>query len=389
MLIERNHRSDALLLMACSFAVATSNSVIFAALGDLQDKYKFADFGLGLIAGAGFLSGFIVQLFVAPFADRGHTKRLIMAGMMIGAFGSLLMATGSSLPQFIIARAVIGSSFGFVFPAVRALIAHVEPERRGERLGRLAAVELLGFVAGPLFGGLLLDPIGIRAVFALFGAVNLLAMFTISFRSFPVLPLSTDSRKPSFELLKYPRVRIAVLLAMAIQAPVGIFDALWDRYLTDLGGGNSMVGISVALYTIPFFIFSSFGGRLADKYDPQRIAMWTMLLVIPAVTGYGAFNSLAPVVILNVVEGIAQALMYPSSAAAVAKAAPVGRASAAQGLAGASGLLMSMLLAFTTPSLYGWFGALAAFGAVGLLMSVLTGSAVLMLWRLNRREQLV
>jgi MFS family permease len=275
-----------------------------------------------------------------------------------------------------------------MFDRTQSTIAHVDPERRGERLGRLAAVELLGFVAGPLFGGLLLDPIGIRAVFALFGAVNLLAMFTISFRSFPVLPLSTDSRKPSFELLRYPRVRIAVLIAMAIQAPVGIFDALWDRYLTDLGGGNAMVGISFALYTVPFFIFSSFGGKLADKYDPQRIAMWTMLLVIPAVTGYGAFNSLAPVVILNVVEGIAQAMMYPSSAAAVAKAAPVGRASAAQGLAGASGLLMSMLLAFTTPSLYGWFGSLAAFGAVGLLMSVLTGSAVLMLWRLNRREQL-
>jgi MFS family permease len=176
---------------------------------------------------------------------------------------------------------------------------------------------------------------------------------------------------------------------MAIQAPVGIFDALWDRYLTDLGGGNSMVGISFALYTVPFFIFSSFGGRLADKYDPQRIAMWMMVLVVPAVTGYGFFNTLAPVIALNVFEGVAQALMYPSSAAAVAKAAPVGRASAAQGLAGASGLLMSMLLAFTTPSLYGWFGALAAFGAVGLLMSVLTGSAALMLWRLNRREQLV
>ena len=120
---ERNHRADALLLISCSFAVATSNSVIFAALGDLQDKYKFADSGLGFIAGAGFLSGFLVQLFVAPFADRGHTKRLIMMGMVIGAFGSLLMATGSSLPQFVLARAVIGSSFGFVFPAVRALVA--------------------------------------------------------------------------------------------------------------------------------------------------------------------------------------------------------------------------------------------------------------------------
>ena len=108
MILERNNRADALLLMASSFAVATTNSVIFAALGDLQDKYKFADSGLGLIAGAGFLSGFLVQLFVAPFADRGHTKRLIMAGMLIGACGSVLMATGDSLLQFVLARAVIG-----------------------------------------------------------------------------------------------------------------------------------------------------------------------------------------------------------------------------------------------------------------------------------------
>jgi MFS family permease len=213
-------------------------------------------------------------------------------------------------------------------------------------------------------------------------------MFAMSFRSFPQLPKSNDSRKPSLELLRYPRVRIAVIVAMAIQAPVGIFDALWDRYLTDLGGGNSIVGISFALYAVPFFIFSAFGGRLADKYDPQRISLWMMILVVPAVTGYGAFNTLTPVILLNVFEGVAQALMYPSSAAAVAKAAPHGRASAAQGLAGASGLLMSMTLAFTTPSIYGAFGALAAFGAVGLLMTVLTGSAALMLWRLNRREQL-
>ena len=67
---ERDHRADTLLLMACSFAVATSNSVIFAALGDLQDTYGFPDSGLGLIAGSGFLAGLLVQLFVSPFADR-------------------------------------------------------------------------------------------------------------------------------------------------------------------------------------------------------------------------------------------------------------------------------------------------------------------------------
>jgi MFS family permease len=161
-----------------------------------------------------------------------------------------------------------------------------------------------------------------------------------------------------------------------------------------LGGGNLMVGISFGLYTIPFIVFASYGGRLADKHDPQKVAMYAMIFVVPAVGGYGLFQTLPPVIALNVLEGIAQALMYPASAAAVALAAPIGRASAAQGLAGASGLLMSMLLAFTTPAIYGHFGGasqnggIVAFGAVALLMAALTLLAVVMLWRLGRQEKL-
>ncbi|NBX31443.1 MAG: MFS transporter, partial [Planctomycetes bacterium] len=97
------------------------------------------------------------------------------------------------------------------------------------------------------------------------------------------------------------------------------------RYLTDLGGGNMMVGISFGLYTIPFIAFASYGGRLADRHDPQKVAMYAMIFVVPAVGGYGLFQTLPPVVALNVLEGIAQALMYPASAAAVALAAPIGR----------------------------------------------------------------
>ncbi len=390
----RDHKADAFLLMSCSFGIATANSVIFAALGDIQDKFGFATSSLGFISGAGFLSGFIMQLFIAPYADRGHAKRLIMLGLLVSALGAVLMATSTSLAQFVLARAVIGSSFGLVMPAVRALISHVDPERRGERLGRLAGIELLGFVAGPLFGGMLIDPIGLSSTFLVFGGISLVTLLLIAFRSFPELPTNETSQRASVELLRYPRVRIAVLLAMAIQAPVGIFDSLWDRYLTDLGGGNMMVGISFGLYTIPFIVFASYGGRLADRHDPQKVAMYAMIFVVPVVGGYGLFRTLPTVVALTVLEGIAQALMYPASAAAVALAAPIGRASAAQGLAGASGLLMSMLLAFITPAIYGHFGGasknggIVAFGAVALLMAALTMLAVAMLWRLSRREKL-
>lgn len=368
-------RGVIVLLMATSLAVATSNSVIFAALSDLQDEYGFAASGLGLIAGTGFLAGFLVNLFLAPQSDKGHAKRMIMIGMVLGATGSVLLALGETLAEFIVARAVIGAAFGLVFPAVRALLANVDTERRGLLLGRLAGVELFGFVLGPLIGGLMIDPFGLSNTFLFFAVLNVLSLLAVAFRRFPVLARTSESGRLSFSLLRIREIRVAVLVFMAIQAPVGIFDALWDRYLTDLGGGNAMVGISFALYTIPFILFSSYGGRLADRYNPQKVSMFAMILVVPAVTGYGLFDTLPPVIALNVIEGVVQAITYPAAAAAVAVAAPVGRASAAQGLAGAAGLLMSMLIAFFSPSIYGAAGAAVAFGSVGVMMAVLTAIA--------------
>ncbi len=381
-----DHRADLWLLLACSFGTATANSVIFAALGDLQDTYHFADSGLGLIAGAGFLTGLLVQLFIAPFADRGHSKRLIIIGLILAGVGSLMFSTGNTLIQFIIARAVVGSSFGFVFPAVRALAANLDPDRSGERMGRVVSAELIGFVCGPLLGGILIDPIGLSATFFVFGLVAFGTVVIVAPRPFPTLVQTGESQKLSIELLRHPRMVVAVLVVMAIQLPIGVYDALWDRYLTDLGGSNIMVGFSFALYSVPFMMLSSTGGKIADRGQPQRIALWSMVVVAPFVFFYGFFDILWIVVGLNIFEGVAQAIAYPATVAAVAKAAPIGRASAAQGLSGSAGLVGAMIMAFTMPSVYGHYGPTVTFGFVFVLMVALTSAAALLHIRLNRAE---
>lgn len=379
-----DHRGDLWLLLACSFGAATANSVIFAALGDLQDTYHFADFGLGLIAGAGFLTGLLVQLFISPFADRGHAKRLIVIGLVIAAVGSVLFAIGTSLIEFVLARAVVGSSFGFVFPAVRALASNLDPNRRGERLGRVASIEIIGFVCGPLFGGILIDPIGLSATFLVFGAVALFTVLIVAPRTFPTLIQTGQSQRLSIDLLRNHRMVVAVLVIMAIQLPIGVYDALWDRYLTDLGGSNIMVGVSFALYSVPFILLSTSGGKLADRGEPQRIALWSMLVAAPFVFLYGFFDILWVVVGLNIFEGVIQAVAYPAAIAAVAKAAPDGRASAAQGLSGSAGLVGAMIMAFTMPSVYGHYGAVVTFGSVFVLMIALTCIAAILHIRLER-----
>ncbi len=387
--IEQQHRGDMLLLLTCSFGTATANSVIFAVLGDLQDTYHFAPSGLGFIAGSGFLMGLLVQLFIAKYADRGYSKRLIVIGLTLAATGSALFATGDNLVQFIFARAVVGSSFGFVFPAVRAIAANLDPQRGGERLGKVASVELFGFVVGPLAGGILIAPIGISSTFLVFGTVALAITIFVAPRKFPTLVLTSESNRPSLELLRHQRIVVAVLVVMAIQLPIGVYDALWDRYLTDLGGGNLMVGISFALYSLPFILLSSTGGKIADRGNPQRIALWSMLAVAPFVFFYGFFDSLWIVVAINLGEGVVAALAYPATVAAVAKAAPPGRAAAAQGLSGSAGLLGATLTAFIMPSVYGRYGATVTFGVVAAAMLALTGVAAVLHVRANHEPAII
>ena len=193
-------------LLLCGFAVPVSNSMIFPALSDLQDKYSFSDAGLGFIAASGFLTSFFVQLFLAPLADRGKPKRFVLAALLLASLGSTLFAFGGSLWVFVIARGIAGASLGTSGPAVRAIVANLDKSRSAERLGRLRGVELAGFTGGPLIGALLIEPFGLRGAFLIFGVVALLAFLFVLTRHIPALPVSGESRRPSLELLRRHRL---------------------------------------------------------------------------------------------------------------------------------------------------------------------------------------
>ncbi|NCU80969.1 MAG: MFS transporter [Acidimicrobiia bacterium] len=150
MTTKENQRADLLLLLFSVFATASANSVVFASMSELQEQYKYADSALGLIAGTGFAMGLLVQLFVAPLADRGHGKKLIQVGLGLAALGSVIFALGDSLTVFIVGRGIVGASIGLTFPAVRALAAHLDESRSAERLGAVAGMEIGGFVSGPI-----------------------------------------------------------------------------------------------------------------------------------------------------------------------------------------------------------------------------------------------
>ena len=192
---KKHINADLFLLLFCTFSTAAANSVVFASMSELQEKYGYADSALGLIAGTGFALGLVVQLFVAPLADRGHGRKLIQVGLALAGIGSVVFVFGDSLSWFIVGRAFVGASLGCTFPAVRALAANLDKSRSAERLGAVAGTEIGGFVTGPLVGSLLIDPFGLDTTFLVFGAMAVFALVVIMPRMFPELVKTSESEK--------------------------------------------------------------------------------------------------------------------------------------------------------------------------------------------------
>ena len=374
---KKQINADLFLLLFCTFSTAAANSVVFASMSELQEKYGYADSALGLIAGTGFALGLVVQLFVAPLADRGHGRKLIQVGLALAGIGSVVFVFGDSLGWFIVGRAIVGASLGCTFPAVRALAANLDRTRSAERLGAVAGTEIGGFVTGPLVGSLLIDPFGLDATFLVFGAMAVFALVVIMPRRFPELVKTSESEKSSLDLLRLPEIRVALLLTLAVTFPTGMFDALWDRFLDDLGGNNAMTGLTFAVYGLPFILLSSRAGKLIDKRSPVAVALWLVIPVSLMTMSYGFFKSPWLILGLGLFEGIVQSAVTPAGMAAIAKAAPLGRASAAQGLSGSVNVFGQMVAAFIAPSVYGKYGARTTFVAVGVGIGTIAAIAAI------------
>ena len=375
---KKQINADLFLLLFCTFSTAAANSVVFASMSELQEKYGYADSALGLIAGTGFALGLVVQLFVAPLADRGHGRKLIQVGLALASIGSIVFVFGDSLGWFIVGRAFVGASLGCTFPAVRALAANLDRSRSAERLGAVAGTEIGGFVTGPLVGSLLIDPFGLDATFLVFGAMAVFALVVIMPRKFPELISSNESRRLSFDLMRIRSMRVALILTLAVTFPTGMFDALWDRFLDDLGGNNAMTGLTFAVYGLPFILFSSRAGKLIDKRSPVAVVLWQVIPISLLTISYGIVKQPWIILGIGLFEGILQATMIPAALSAIAKAAPLGRASAAQGLSGATTVLGQMIAAFTAPSIYGAYGAFVTFFVVALGIATIAGLAGIM-----------
>jgi MFS family permease len=348
---------------------------VFALLPDLQEAYDLPTAGLGLIGGASVLTAVTAQLTLARYADRGRTVRMLRWGIaaMIAGFGWMAVAT--ELWQFVGARALTGLGGGLFVPACRRVIVARDPARAGELLGRTTAVEIAGFVLGPPLAVVLSNVIGLSAPFV-FAAVLLLAV-SVFVWAIPEPPMvSTTVTGGVRALVALPAVRAALLIGATINLSVGAFEPIIAKQLRDLGTADTGVAITLSLFGLPYVFLTSFGGRLADRHGPQRVATIALIASVPAVAALGFAQTAAAIAIIGVIRSTIDTVSTPAGITAMARASPPDRVATGQGLYGAVSYSMSGVAAIASAPIYEAHGARTLWLIVAGTMLLLIGWSV-------------
>ncbi|MGJ5805765.1 MFS transporter [Streptomyces europaeiscabiei] len=136
-------------------AIPSLTEELGAGTSDIQwmiNAYSLVQSGLLLTAGSA--------------ADRYGRKKMLIAGLVLFGIGSLMAGLAQSTGQLIAARAGMGVGGALLLTTTLAVAMQIfAPEEQPKAIGIWAAVNALGFAAGPLLGGLMLGHFWWGAIF--------------------------------------------------------------------------------------------------------------------------------------------------------------------------------------------------------------------------------
>ena len=259
----------------------------------------------------------VMQFFFSPIvgaiSDRFGRRPVLLTSLFVLALDYLVMAVAQVFWLLFLARIVAGISAATQSTATAAIADISKPEEKAARFGLVGAAFGVGFVLGPMIGGIL-GEYGTRAPFyaaAALAALNLILGYF-------VLPetVTDETRRPmtwartnpfgAFRNVSLnPALRRPLLLFFLYQVAFFVYPATWAFFTTArFGWSEGMIGASLA----------SFGVAMA-------LVQGGLIRVILRILGdrgtviYGlVFNTFAFVVLAFVANGTVALLFTPITA---------------------------------------------------------------------------
>ena len=165
--LRRNPWVALAVLCVAVFLVVVDNTIVNVALPIVSERLHASNAGLQWIVDGYSLPFAGLLLAGAEIADRWGRLRVMNSALVAFALWSVMAATSHSMTQLLVARALMGATAAFIFPATLSLVtvAFDNEEDRAKAFGIWGATAGVAIALGPVAGGYLLNHYWFGSVF--------------------------------------------------------------------------------------------------------------------------------------------------------------------------------------------------------------------------------
>lgn len=240
--------------------------LIMPVMPDLLREVDGGDLGDAAIWGGILATSFAAMQFlfgpvVGSLSDRYGRKPILIISLVIMAFDYVLMAFASTIWLLLIGR-IIGGITASTHATAAAYIADVsKPDEKAANFGLIGAGFGIGFVFGPVIGGVLAE-FGTRAPF---WAAAVLALSNAIFGWYVLKESVTDANRRAFNWRRanpfgafksigsFPGLGALLLVYFFYQVSSVVYPAVWSFFTAErFAWSPGTIGLSLAIFGISF-----------------------------------------------------------------------------------------------------------------------------------------
>jgi len=300
----------------------------------LRDRHISAA-AVGIVMAAFFLGALLSQYPAGRAAARHGPRPMLLVGLAGYAVGCLGLVAADGVMVTAAMRVLQGAGAGaFEVATLTAVAVTVAPGLRGRAFGAVFTGQLVGVTVGPLLGGLAGER-HLDAMFLTSGAAAVLA-------SLPVLwllpagrwisPVPAPPRRGHPDAAaggggrdrpgrrRWSRGVVGLLLVASCGGFAnGVYETCWSLLMRREGESTGFIGLTFALFGLPYLLFAWPAGWLVDRVDRRHLIAVTMAIRAAAIAAYPFLHTRTLILVIGCLEGVVLSALYPAGQSLLAQ----------------------------------------------------------------------
>lgn len=270
-----------------------------------------------MVAGFSISRGFL-QPFVGGLSDKRGRKGFLIGGLFVYAIVGLLFPLANTVEHLVVIRILHGVGAAMIAPIAMSYVGDLAPpEEEGRYMGMFNIALFSGIGLGPIVGGVFKDSLGFNAAFYAMSAASAVALALLLFmlpseagQTRPVRPPILTTLRRMIGNARVMGVLLSRMSTMIIVVPTFAFLPILMTRIMDASGTE--IGVVIASRTLVNATLQVPAGRIVDTHNKVTTLVIGSLVVVAATTAIAFADSFAQLILIFVVMGAGEALIWPT-----------------------------------------------------------------------------